>query len=138
LADANLTPLDVSYVETHGTGTRLGDPIEIEALRTVLGAGRPADSPLVVSSVKTNIGHLESAAGIAGLIKAVLMIQHGQIPPHLHLNTINPLLKLDASPMEIPTTMRDWRRSGAPWRAGISAFGFGGTNAHVVIEEPPV
>ena len=137
LADAQLPPSEISYVETHGTGTRLGDPIEIEALRTVLGAGRPADRPLVVGSVKTNIGHLESAAGIAGLIKVVLMLRHGWIPPHLHLKTVNPLLRIEDSPIEIPTAMRDWPRESEPRRAGVSAFGFGGTNAHVILEEPP-
>ncbi len=137
LADAGLDGADIGYVETHGTGTRLGDPIEIEALGAVLGAGRSAGRPLVVSSVKTNIGHLESAAGIAGLIKAILVLQHGQIPPHLHLNTINPLLKLDKGPIEIPTVMRPWPRGPEPRRAGVSGFGFGGTNAHVILEEPP-
>ena len=137
LADGNLSPAAIGYIEAHGTGTRLGDPIEIEALRTVLGAGRAADRPLVVGSVKTNIGHLESAAGIAGLIKVVLMLRHGRIPPHLHLNTINPLLRLDDGLLEIPTTMRDWPGSAEPRRAGISAFGFGGTNAHVILEEAP-
>jgi acyl transferase domain-containing protein/NADPH:quinone reductase-like Zn-dependent oxidoreductase/acyl carrier protein len=138
LADGGLAPGDISYVETHGTGTRLGDPIEIEALRAALGDGRPADRPLVVASVKTNIGHLESAAGIAGLIKVVLMLRHGRIPPHLHLQTVNPLLRIEDSPLEIPTTMRDWPRGDEPRRAGVSAFGFGGTNAHVILEEAPV
>ena len=138
LADAGLAPTDIGYVETHGTGTRLGDPIEIEALREVLCAGRSADQPLVISSVKTNIGHLESAAGIAGLIKVILALQHGRIPRHLHLKTVNPLLRLQDSPMEIPTAMQDWPRGEQPRRAGVSAFGFGGTNAHVILEEPPV
>jgi acyl transferase domain-containing protein len=137
LTDAALSPTDISYVEAHGTGTRLGDPIEIEALREVLGAGRSADQPLLVASVKTNIGHLESAAGIAGLIKVVLMLRHGKVPPHLHLKTVNPLLRLQESPLEITTTMRDWPRVEKPRRAGVSAFGFGGTNAHVILEEPP-
>jgi acyl transferase domain-containing protein len=135
LADANLVPGDISYVETHGTGTRLGDPIEIEALRAVLGAGRLADGPLTIGSVKTNIGHLESAAGIAGLIKVVLMLRHGRIPPHLHLKTVNPLLRIEDSPLEIPIAMRDWPRGAEPRRAGVSAFGFGGANAHAIIEE---
>ena len=137
LADGGIAPADISYVEAHGTGTRLGDPIEIEALRTVLGDGRPADRPLVVASVKTNIGHLESAAGIAGLIKVILMLRHDRIPAHLHLKTVNPLLKLEGSPLEIPTSMRDWPRGAEPRRAGVSAFGFGGTNAHVILEEAP-
>ena len=138
LADANLAPRDIGYVETHGTGTRLGDPIEIEALQAVLGAGRSADQPLVIGSVKTNIGHLESAAGIAGLIKLVLMLRHGKIPPHLHLKTVNPLLRLQDSSLEIPIAARDWSRDAEPRRAGVSAFAFGGTNAHVILEESPL
>jgi acyl transferase domain-containing protein/acyl carrier protein len=135
LADAHLNPTDISYVEAHGTGTKLGDPIEIEALRSVLTEGRSADRPLVVGSVKTNIGHLESAAGIAGLIKVVLMMQNERIPAHLHLKTINPLLRLDGAPVEIPTTMRDWPHGEEPRCAGVSAFGFGGTNGHIILEE---
>lgn len=138
LDDGNLLPGDIDYVETHGTGTRLGDPIEIEALRAVLAEDRPASHPLVVGSVKTNIGHLESAAGIAGLIKVLLMLRHGQIPPHLHLKNVNPLLRLEDSNIEIPTTMREWPQGPEPRRAGVSAFGFGGTNAHVIVEESPI
>jgi acyl transferase domain-containing protein len=138
LADAQLAPRDIGYVEAHGTGTRLGDPIEIEALRSVLGDGRAADRRLLVGSVKTNIGHLESAAGIAGLIKIVFMLQHGQIPPHLHLHTVNPLLRLEDSPIDIPTSLCEWPRSAQPRRAAVSSFGFGGTNAHVILEEPPL
>ena len=111
LADAGLAPRDIGYVEAHGTGTRLGDPIEIEALRPCSAPGRSADRPLVVGSVKTNIGHLESAAGIAGLIKVVLMLRHGQIPPHLHLQTVNPLLKTRRlAAWRFPPRMRDWPR----------------------------
>ena len=138
LADANLEPSDISYIEAHGTGTRLGDPIEIEALRSVLAAGRSPDKPLVVGSVKTNIGHLESAAGIAGLIKVILMLRQEKIPQHLHLHTINPLLRIENEPIEIPTTMRDWPRGEEPRCAGVSAFGFGGTNGHVILEEAPL
>jgi acyl transferase domain-containing protein len=137
LADAHLAPGEVSYIEAHGTGTRLGDPIEIEALGSVLGKGRSPDRRLVVGSVKTNIGHLESAAGIAGLIKIVLMLRHGQIPPHLHLQTVNPLLRLEDLRIDIPTSLRDWPREAAPRRAAVSSFGFGGTNAHVILQEPP-
>jgi acyl transferase domain-containing protein len=137
LNDAQLTPHQISYIEAHGTGTRLGDPIEIEALASVLAAGRAHDRPLVVGSVKTNIGHLESAAGIAGLIKVVLMLRHGKIPAHLHLKTINPLLRIENEPIEIPTTMREWARGGEARLAGVSAFGFGGTNGHVILQEPP-
>jgi acyl transferase domain-containing protein/NAD(P)-dependent dehydrogenase (short-subunit alcohol dehydrogenase family) len=137
LSDAHVTPSEVSYVEAHGTGTRLGDPIEVEALREVLTRGRAASAPLAVGSVKTNIGHLESAAGIAGLIKVVLMLQHEAIPPHLHLTRANPLLKLEHGAIEIPTAGRAWSRGDQPRRAGVSSFGFGGTNAHVILEERP-
>lgn len=137
LADARLTPDQIGYIEAHGTGTRLGDPIEIEALRSVLCDGHLRDQPLLLGSVKTNIGHLESAAGIAGLIKIVLMLRHGQIPPHLHLHTLNPLLKIENSPMEIPTALQPWAAGDQPRRAGVSSFGFGGTNAHIILEDPP-
>ena len=131
LADARLAPTQVGYLEAHGTGTRLGDPIEIEALRSVLCQGRGHDEPLVIGSVKTNIGHLESAAGIAGLIKIVLMLRHGEIPPHLHLRTPNPLLRLDQSPMVIPTTLRAWPKGTELRRGAVSSFGFGGTNSRM-------
>ncbi len=137
LRDAGLQPHQIQYIEAHGTGTRLGDPIEIEALRAVFAPGRPSDKPLLVGSAKTNIGHLESAAGIAGLLKIILAIRHGQIPPHLHLHAINPLLKLEAAPLAIPTALRDWPDGTVPRRAGVSSFGFGGTNGHVVVEEAP-
>ncbi len=137
LADAQLEPADIDLIEAHGTGTSLGDPVEFDALMSVFGTERRAENPLVLGSVKTNIGHLESAAGIAGLIKAILSLQHSQIPPHLHLEKPNPLLRLDESPAVIPTESRDWSRNGHPRRAGISSFGFGGTNAHAVIEEAP-
>jgi acyl transferase domain-containing protein len=134
---AGVDPASICYVEAHGTGTPIGDPIEARALGEALGVGRSTAAPCIVGSVKTNIGHLESAAGIAGLIKLVLMLRHGQIPAHLHLKTVNPMLRLEDAPMEIPTTMRDWPRGAAPRRGGVSAFGFGGTNAHVILEEPP-
>ena len=137
LADGGLSPHEIDYIEAHGTGTRLGDPIEIEALRSVLCEGRSADHPLMVGSVKTNIGHLESAAGIAGLIKLIQMLRNRQVPPHLHLKTVNPLLRLEESPIEIPTSLREWKNGSAPRRAGVSGFGFGGTNAHVIVEEAP-
>ena len=130
-----MEPRQIDYIEAHGTGTRLGDPIEIEALRPVFAPGRPAGRPLVVGSVKTNIGHLESAAGIAGLAKIILALKHGQIPPHLHLRTVNPLLKLEETPIEIPTAIRPWPQGKEPRRAGVSSFGFGGTNGHVIVEE---
>jgi acyl transferase domain-containing protein len=137
LADARLRPDEIDYVETHGSGTRLGDPIEMDALRAVYCADRPADRHLLVGSVKTNVGHLESAAGIAGLIKSALMLQHGRVTPHLHLQTVNPMLRLDESPIEIPTQGRDWPSGGTPRRAAVSSFGFGGTNAHAILEQAP-
>ncbi|MCC6697661.1 MAG: SDR family NAD(P)-dependent oxidoreductase [Candidatus Hydrogenedentes bacterium] len=135
LADAGLDPSDIGYVEAHGTGTSLGDPIEVDALKAVLLQGRDSSKPLFLGSAKTNIGHLESAAGIAGLIKAVLMLQHREIPPHLHLTEVNPLIELSGTPIEIATQRKAWVAGAAPRRAGISSFGFGGTNAHVILEE---
>ena len=137
LRDAGLEPRHINYIEAHGTGTRLGDPIEIEALRTVFAPDRQADRPLLVGSVKTNIGHLESAAGIAGMAKIILSLRHGQIPPHLNLRNVNPLLRLEESPIEIPTAVRPWPQETEPRRAAVSSFGFGGTNGHVILEEAP-
>ena len=137
LADARLAPEQIGYLEAHGTGTRLGDPIEIDALRAVLCRGRSSDRPLLLGSVKTNIGHLESAAGVAGLVKLLLMLRHGEIPPHLHLHTVNPLLRLEESSMEVVTSLRPWSAGAEPRRGGVSSFGFGGTNAHVILEEAP-
>jgi acyl transferase domain-containing protein/aryl carrier-like protein len=138
LGTAGVAPADVSYVEAHGTGTSLGDPVEVRSLGRVYGEGRDSEEPLVIGSVKTMIGHLEAAAGIAGLIKVVLALKHRRIPPHLHLTGPNPLLSLDAIPAVVPTTARDWdAREGRPRRAAVSSFGFSGTNAHVVLEEAP-
>jgi acyl transferase domain-containing protein/acyl carrier protein len=134
LANGKLLPEQISYVETHGTGTSLGDPIEAQALAAALGENR--GEPLMMGSVKTNIGHLESAAGIAGLIKTVLMIQHGVIPPHLHLQKLNPHIPWDELPLTIPTRRISWQASEK--FAGISSFGFSGTNAHIVLSSPPV
>ena len=137
LRAAALQPVDIDYVEAHGTGTSLGDPIELHALGAVLGEGRPAARPLLVGSCKTNFGHLEAAAGIVGLLKTVLSVQHGQVLPHLHFVTPNPLVEWSRLPIRIPTTAGAWPSRDAPRRAGVSAFGFSGTNAHVVIEEAP-
>ncbi len=136
LKNAGVQPSEISYVEAHGTGTALGDPIEVEALGAALGEGRTNNQPVFLSSVKTNIGHLESAAGIAGVIKAVLAIQHREIPPHLHLEERSPQIPWPAFPVIIPVEPTAWNSKGSRF-AGVSAFGFSGTNAHVVLEEAP-
>ncbi|NDJ18581.1 type I polyketide synthase [Myxacorys almedinensis] len=136
LDNAGVFPNQIDYIEAHGTGTPLGDPIEINALQTVLGENRSPEQICRIGSVKTNIGHLESAAGIAGLIKVVLALQHQEIPPHLHVETINPYITLEA-PFAIATQSRSWLPNNQPRLAGVSAFGFGGTNAHVIVEEAP-
>jgi myxalamid-type polyketide synthase MxaE and MxaD len=137
LANAGLGPERIGYVETHGTGTALGDVIELEALREVLGQPRPDGSPCVLGAVKTHIGHLEAAAGLAGLIKTVLVLRHGEIPPNLHLREQNPRLPLAGSSFLLPTQRRAWPASAQPRAAGVSSFGMGGTNAHVILEEAP-
>lgn len=135
LADAQLRPEDVSVIEAHGTGTPLGDPIEIKALDAVYGK-RATGQKFKVGSVKTNIGHLEAAAGIAGVIKMVLALQHRAIPPHLHFRQPNPLIDWAHSAIEVPVALTPWDTpAGQPRRAGISSFGFSGTNAHVLLEE---
>ncbi len=137
LASARVRPDQVDYVETHGTGTALGDPIEIEALRAVLGAPRPSARPCFLGAIKTNLGHLEAAAGIAGLIKTVLVLQRGAIPKNLHFEALNPMISLAGTPFEIPTRTIAWPRTDEPRFAGVSSFGMSGTNAHVVLEEAP-
>jgi acyl transferase domain-containing protein/acyl carrier protein len=135
LAVANVDPAVVGYVEAHGTGTRLGDPIEVAALSKAF-AGVPAGS-CALGSVKTNIGHLDAAAGIAGLVKAVQSLRAGAIPPSLHFERANPEIDFARSPFYVCTTLRDWPSGALPRRAGVSSFGVGGTNAHVVLEEAP-
>ncbi len=137
LAAAGRRPHEVSFIETHGTGTSLGDPIEVRSLRNVLMENRPADRLCWLGAVKTNIGHLESAAGIAGLQKLVLAIQHKQIPPNLHFQNLNPLITLDGTALRLPVEVTNWRSDAAPRVAGVSSFGFGGTNCHVIVEQPP-
>lgn len=137
LEAAGMEPQDVAYVETHGTGTPLGDPIEVKALAGAFGAARPKSRPLLIGSVKTNIGHLESAAGIAGVIKTVLSLRHGEIPPSLHFRTPNPHIAWDAIPVEVCTTRTRWPRGDKGRVAGVSSFGFSGTNVHVVLGEAP-
>ena len=138
LENARVSPEAVSYIEAHGTGTPLGDPIEVLALGAVFGKSHSREHPLVVGSAKTNIGHLESASGIAGLIKVVLALQHEQIPRHLHLNKPNSRIPWQDLPIVVPTATLPWKAGGAPRIAGVSAFGYSGINAHVVIEEAPI
>ncbi|WP_239405617.1 type I polyketide synthase [Frankia sp. Cj3] len=137
LADGDADPSDVVYVEAHGTGTRLGDPIEAEALREVYG---PGQRPCAVGSVKTNFGHQEAAAGVMGLLKAMLVLERGQVPPHLHLTRINPEIDLDGTRLTVPTAPCPLpaEPDGPRPLAAVSSFGFGGANAHVVLEAPPV
>ncbi|MFA8357188.1 amino acid adenylation domain-containing protein [Burkholderia ubonensis] len=138
LNQAGVAPGDVSYVEAHGTGTSLGDPIEVEALAGVYGPGRAASEPLVIGSVKTNIGHLESASGIAGLIKVLLSFEHDRIPAHLHFTQPNPHTPWQDIPIRVAADPVAWPRGERRRVAGLSAFGFSGTNAHAIVEEPPV
>ncbi|MDL2075858.1 SDR family NAD(P)-dependent oxidoreductase [Streptomyces sp. GXMU-J15] len=132
-ADAGVDPAQVDYVEAHGTGTKVGDPVELGALSAVLGEGRPAGRPLLVGSVKTNIGHCEGAAGIAGLIKAVLCLEKGVIPPSLHSAELTPAVDWSNVPLEVPQELRPWPQDERPGLAGVSSFGISGTNAHVVL-----
>jgi len=137
LRDANANPQDINYIEAHGTGTILGDPIEIQSIAEVM-KGRSKDNPCYVGSVKTNIGHLESAAGIAGIIKTALSLYHEQIPPHLHFKKINPHIPINDLPLAIPVDPVPWKRSDNGRMAGVSSFGFGGTNAHIVLSDAAV
>ncbi|NER45916.1 MAG: amino acid adenylation domain-containing protein, partial [Symploca sp. SIO1A3] len=135
LAQAQVKPSEISYLEAHGTGTSLGDPIEVNAAAAVLGQERAPEQPLWLGAVKTNIGHLEAAAGVSGLIKVVLALQHQQIPAHLHLKEPNP--KIDWRPwLQVPSTLTPWQVSDRRL-AGVSSFGFTGTNAHMILEEAP-
>ncbi|UXA15916.1 type I polyketide synthase [Mycobacterium sp. SMC-4] len=136
-AAAGVEPREVDYVEAHGTGTLLGDPIEARALGTVLGRGRGADAPLLIGSVKSNLGHLEAAAGIAGFAKAVLALTHQQIPANLGYESRNPHIPFDKLRLKVVDAHTDWAPQGRPRRAGVSSFGFGGTNAHIVLEQAP-
>ena len=136
LAAAKLQPADIDYVEAHGTGTPLGDPIELEALSKVF-AERTDSQPLILGSVKTNLGHLEAAAGVAGFIKTVLAVRHGYIPRHLNFTELTPYATDSAACVTIASSGQGWPSSGRPRRAGVSSFGVSGTNAHVVVEQAP-
>jgi polyketide synthase 13 len=133
--DAGINPRTIDYVEAHGTGTVLGDPIEAQALGRVVGRGRPADKPLLLGAIKTNVGHMESAAGAASLSKMVLSLQHGKLPPSINYAGPNPYIDFDASHLKVLDTVSDWPRYSGYAIAGVSSFGFGGANAHVVIRE---
>ena len=139
LANAGVSPQQITYVETHGTGTKLGDPIEVEALAEVIGKQHADSQTCFLGAVKTNIGHLEAAAGIAGLIKTVLVLQNESIPAQLHMRQLNPLIQLAGTRFEIPSsTPKAYMRSvSSPRFTGVSSFGFGGTNAHIVLSEAP-
>ncbi len=137
LAASRLQPSDIDYVEAHGTGTALGDPIELDALSQVFGE-RDGSAPLVLGSVKTNLGHLESASGIAGFIKTVLSLHHGHIPEHLNFERLTPHAGAGASRFTIAAQAMQWPSVGRARRAGVSSFGVSGTNAHVVLEQAPV
>lgn len=130
---AGVNPSEVDYVEAHGTGTNVGDPVELEALAAVLGQGRARHSPCIVGSIKTNIGHTEATAGLAGLIKAVLCLEQGVVPANLHLRTPNPAVPWDTLPLRIPTQATPLPERDRPHVAGVSSFGFSGTNAHIVL-----
>ena len=132
---AGAAPGTITYVETHGTGTALGDPIEIEALRRAFHTAKR--QYCAVGSVKTNIGHLDTAAGIAGFIKTILALKHRLIPPSLHFETANPAIDFENTPFYVNAELQEWRGNGQPLRAGVSSFGVGGTNAHVILEEAP-
>src|SRR5689334_4451972 len=137
LKRADLEPRDVGYLEAHGTGTSLGDPIEAQAAGAVFGAGRASDQPLLIGSAKTNIGHLEAAAGIAGVIKVILSLEHETLPKHCNFENPPPHIPWDRLAVEVVRETTPWTRGDRPRIAGISSFGFAGTNAHVVLEEAP-
>ncbi|HEY3868275.1 MAG TPA: SDR family NAD(P)-dependent oxidoreductase [Actinocrinis sp.] len=137
LEDAGLSPADIGLIEAHGTGTALGDPIEMAGIVEALCGPESGAAPLYIGSAKTNLGHLEAAAGIAGLVKAILAIQHREVPPIVHLGTPNPRLDIDGTRVALPTQVEAWAAAGAGGYAGVSSFGMSGTNAHIVLGPAP-
>jgi acyl transferase domain-containing protein/NADPH:quinone reductase-like Zn-dependent oxidoreductase/SAM-dependent methyltransferase/acyl carrier protein len=135
--DAGVDPLQIGFVEAHGTGTAVGDPIEAHALADALCVDRSADAPLVIGSVKTNVGHLETAAGVAGLVKAMLVLKHGKVPANLHFETPNPNIDFEGLRLRVNTELEPFPETKGERMAGVNSFGFGGSNAHVIMAEPP-
>jgi hybrid polyketide synthase/nonribosomal peptide synthetase FtdB len=136
LYHAGMEPVEIDYMEAHGTGTPVGDPVEAEAIGTVLGSGRSSNDPCIMGSIKSNIGHTESVAGVAGVIKAALAVRYGKIPGNLHFNNPNPVIPFDDLRLRVPTSLEEWPERGDKLRAAaVNSFGFGGTNAHAILQE---
>ena len=135
LAVADVPPHTINYIEAHGTGTKLGDPIEIEALTQAFKNGNSPTGYCAVGSVKTNVAHLQMASGIIGLIKTTLCLYRQKIPPSLHFTQANPQINFDRTPFYINTQLKDWKSNNYPRRAGVNSLGIGGTNAHLILEE---
>jgi acyl transferase domain-containing protein len=137
LANAQLSPERVGFVETHGTGTKLGDPLEVEAIAATVGKATPGSAPCMLGAAKANIGHLEAAAGVVGLIKAVMALRHGEVPRQVGFTKLNPHISLEGTRLAVPREVTPWPRGDQPRCAAVSSFGVGGTNAHVLVEEAP-